>query len=668
MDAGSEIEAKSVPTPTSDGNRSGSRYIGHWLLIGGWALSWQLAYIISSRSDPTFSCPIIDARVYHDQAVAIANGSFHPTDAYFQPPGYTLFLSAIYRLVGLNPWVIKIVQALLGMVTCMLVYGIGQELFDRRAGLFGGLITAILGPLLYYNAQLLPVVLITYCLVCGLWLLLVGLRTGQWIVWLLLGIVLGMGALVRPDVLVLFVVALIALLMQNRQRLYTLRRTGFLALVIFGGVVIPIGPVVVRNSMLAGQLVFISTNAGVNFYLGNHAQRDQLLALRPGEPWFLLRRAGMEKGIRGEAGFDQYFSAQAVDYISKNPVNFLCGLADKAAWLLTGAEQPRNENIYVQRQYSPILAALIWRWGAISFPWGLLFPIALWSALSWRPYVQLRWVWLTLLLYGLAIIIFFPCGRYRAPLLPLLALLAAGGGLTWWRGQPRIRWSGLMVTALAAIVVNWPLKLPGDSTDWELEMQVAVAREATQEKNWLLADGMLAAVEQRAPQDNAVLLARGLFWLQKNDLSKTIPCLEMAVLSAPTSFSAHVGLASAYHRAGFKDQAYSHYGAAYDIYPYDFGVLQALADLLMDAGEYLRAVHYYQEAVAVNPSRPEGYAKLAVAYYFSKQYNDAWRTVLQAEALGMRPNPQFYILLSAAQADSEGAPNQVSESQPNDQH
>ena len=62
----------------------------------------------------------------------------------------------------------KIVQALLGIGTCLLTWSIARRLLSARAALLAGIIVAYWGPLLFFSAQLLPTALIVFLFMASL--------------------------------------------------------------------------------------------------------------------------------------------------------------------------------------------------------------------------------------------------------------------------------------------------------------------------------------------------------------------------------------------------------------------------------------------------------------------------------------------------------------------
>ena len=102
-------------------------------------------------------------------------------------------------------------------------------------------------------------------------------------------------------------------------------------------------------------------------------------------------------------------------------------------------EIPRNQEIYPARAWSPVLRVLLWKVPGLAFPFGLLLPLAVVGlGVAWRRAPVLA---ASVVLLGLAVAAFFVTGRYRAPLVPLLALFAAAG----------VRWAAVEASGRARV-------------------------------------------------------------------------------------------------------------------------------------------------------------------------------------------------------------------------
>src|SRR5262249_45999283 len=191
------------------------------------------------------------------------------------------------------------------------------------------------------------------------------------------------------------------------------------------GVAVAVAPATLRNWVQGGEVVLISSNGGINLYLGNNPRYDATVGMSPGRDWQALLRAPRLHGVAGAGAASRFFEARVVGYARRDPAGFVALQARKLGLLAHGTEIPRNQEIYPARAWSPVLGALLWKVPGLAFPFGLLLPVAVVGlGVAWRRAPVLA---VSTILIGLSVVAFFVTARYRAPLIPLLALFAAAG-------------------------------------------------------------------------------------------------------------------------------------------------------------------------------------------------------------------------------------------------
>ena len=120
-----------------------------------WALLLRLIYVRQISSNPFFSRPVMDPGYHDEWARAIASGDWIGKEAFFRAPLYPYFLGVIYRLFGPDYLTPRIIQAVLGSISCVLLYLITRRLFGERAALLAGAAAGAYGMLIYFDAELL---------------------------------------------------------------------------------------------------------------------------------------------------------------------------------------------------------------------------------------------------------------------------------------------------------------------------------------------------------------------------------------------------------------------------------------------------------------------------------------------------------------------------------
>ena len=437
------------------------------ILIQGW-------YLADTATTPAFAYPLIDSASYHEQAQAIVDGKT-PHKPFWQPPLYPYFLSVVYRLVGTDMIAVRAVHGLLGLAACLLTFGLARR-FLAAGWAFGvGVAFCLYAPLIYFFSELLPVGL---GIVLDLAVLLVGLwameKPGAWR-WLACGVVLGLAVLAVPTVLI-FVAVLVAAAWFAGADGVGESRPWRRVLALLLGVAVVIVPVTVRNRVVGGEWVLISTNGGINFFIGNNAHTDVTLATRPGLDWERLVRLPYQQGAVTAKQAERFFYAESAAFARRHPLEFVGGMLVKALQYVNGREIPRNLDMYVVQDESTVLGLLSWRVWRFGFPFGVLGPLALFGLVVAQKNRRYALLAAFLILYSAGVIAFFPAARYRAPVLPALLVLA-GGAACWFATRLRAgrvplgAWVGLGVLV---VLVNVPLRFPTDEVNFAAELKNAV--------------------------------------------------------------------------------------------------------------------------------------------------------------------------------------------------
>jgi len=458
------------------------------------ALGVRLAYLYDSSDSPTFRTPIVDAKNYDNLARLLSPHIFAdgPADEklsladqlllFWQPFLYPYTLGALYRIAelrGQDPLLFaKVVQLVVGALTCVLVYALGRRLFGRGTGVIAALMTAFCGPLIYYEADLVAAGWAAFWSAALVLLAVKAGRDGSIVAAWLAGAGGGLAVLMRPTFLP-FLVALLAWLIvrcirDKRGAVGSLVRVAP-AVLLFGLVVYPVANKA-HNYELIRKYTFLPVSGGINFYIGNNENVCETLNTRPGmTKWSKLAEPSGAAGDTNTLERSQLLGRQALEFIKTHPFKFVRGLVDKVLRFASGREMPRNEDVYVFRRWSPLLSVLLWKAGPFGFPWGVLFPLAL-VGLVWRRKDVPGPLALYLVLYPLSIILIFVSGRYRVETVPVFAVPAAAcvwGMIEVARARKWLLVAGpLGYVAALGVLTSLPGPFCEEEVNYEAEMYV----------------------------------------------------------------------------------------------------------------------------------------------------------------------------------------------------
>jgi len=582
-------------------------------LVGGLALLVQLAFLWDSRDEPTFWHPIVDAAVYHENALAIANGGYSIDTPYYHPPLFPYVLALIYRVSGNSMLAAKLVLALFGAMTVVLTALVARRVIGPRAGLAAGIATALCGPLVFYNAQLLPAGLETMLTMLFWWLVLCAGATGAAGLWLAAGVAGGLAADTIPNALVVVPFVLGWLLWKERAHPLGRRAWGP-ALMLVLGLAIAILPVTVANYVHSRQWCLISYNGGLNLYIGNNLDSERTTAIRPGFEWEDLEHLPARSGVLRETDGDRYFVAKTANYVFTHPGHFLRGLLHKARQFTNARELPRNVDLYVFRAWSPLLAALVWQVGPFGFPFGVLFPLAclgLLVAARQRPGAMLLGEFAVA--YAASVALIFVASRYRVVLLPLLIVFAVHGAHWLWSRRHDARRLGLGALVVLGVGVwsNTPVSAPNDGHPFQAEVHQFVALQAVRSGELDRADREVRTALALAPTHAEAWQTRGIVSLSQGRLPEARDAFGRALELEPRYAEAHFNLGTVLERLGDPAEAERHYQAAMQVSPETPRIPRRMGALLARSGRATEAVAYLRRTLELNPGSVEAHALLA---------------------------------------------------------
>lgn len=422
-------------------------------LVLGVAFLVRLVHIFQIDASPLFGWPVVDGKTYVEQAATFAGGDWLGAGEapYWRAPLYGWLLGLTAGIFNDSLfYAARVVQAALGAATCWFAFDLGRRIFRVEVGLVAGLITALYGPLIYFDAEILPTSLAIFLDMWGLYLLIRALEDPLPKRFFQVGLVFGIASLAVATVLTFVAAAAVWIAWAARQSVGGWKEPVRRAAIFAAGVALVIAPVTLRNYTVGRDTVLISWNGGVNFYIGNNAEYERIAAVRAGWDWTDFVTRPDREGITRASEKSSYFFGAARDYITSDPVGWVGLQLKKTAEFWRGDEIGRNQPLYYWRNFSSVLAATMWKRG-LAFPFGLLVPLALMGiALA----IRRKEAWFPLffvLVYSSSVILFFPSARYRLPVLPVLAVFAAWGAV-WLYQEIRARRAKTIGAGLAALV------------------------------------------------------------------------------------------------------------------------------------------------------------------------------------------------------------------------
>jgi 4-amino-4-deoxy-L-arabinose transferase-like glycosyltransferase len=357
-------------------------------------------------------------------------------------PLWPAIIAAIYGALGAHDRTVRLFLSVVGSCTCVLTYLFAKDLFHKRIGIFAGLLAAIYPFLFLYDAWLYSESLYIFLLLAFCYTLYHLQRAPGRGKMLLGGILLGLLSLTRPNGLAILALFLVWAFIIWRAKLLPRRDVIRSAVIVTLVSLVLVTPWTIRNYAVTHTLVPVAVGDGkvligaynddiVNptyqngYYLGTW--------LRPQESTpsvfnqFPSNCAGACEVQRDDT-YRNDAKQWALSHVDKLP--YLLGLHIANLWQTTSQEADMPINRFPTRPASELVVAMM----EIITPIVLILS-ALGLVLTWKRWRELLFIYFMIALTIVQCIYFYGIPRFRAPIEPMLIILASGAiwqVLTWF--------------------------------------------------------------------------------------------------------------------------------------------------------------------------------------------------------------------------------------------
>jgi tetratricopeptide (TPR) repeat protein len=611
------------------------------------ALAVRLIHVWQIRRAPFFTVLMGDARAYDEWAQQIARGEWFGHEVFYQAPLYPYFLGTLYRIAGRDLLVVRLCQAIIGSLACVLLGLAASRLFSRQAGVIAGLGLALYAPAIFFDGLLQKSVLDVFFVCLAIWLLSELVEEPQKrLSWFSLGLAMGALSLTRENAIVFVGVTLLwSLARRQLPRQECVATAGMFLL----GLAVVLLPVAVRNSVVDRGFYLTTSQFGPNFYIGNNAHADgTYMSLRFGRGAPEYERQDATELAEAATGrhltpgeVSSYWTTQALAFIRSEPLAWLKLLGRKIALLWNRSEMLDTESQESYAEWSTLLR-LAGRLGHF----GVLVPLAFLGMIITWPLRDRLWV-----IYGIStayaasVVLFYVFARYRYPLVPFLMLFAAAGLVA----LPRLRHANAPLSALVAAVlavavfVNWPML----STDLmraitEHNLGAALQSEGRLDEAIEHYRRAITIRSDYVPAHNNM----GAALRAKGQVADAVASYERALAQRPDYPEAHYNLANLLLDQGKLDDAIDHFRRALQSLPRP-DVHNNLGIALAAKGQSNEAITEFRNALRLDPDSSRTHRNLGDALASQGRQEEAIEHLRRAVHLDPRDGPARYDLGSA---------------------
>jgi 4-amino-4-deoxy-L-arabinose transferase-like glycosyltransferase len=226
--------------------------------------------------------------------------------------GYTIYLAAVYMIFGHHPLVARVIQVLLSPLNCWLAYRLGKRLFGDWAGLASAALTAGYAYLIFFNAALMTQTFYIIAVMAAFELALALADQPTRRDWVLLGLVLGIGALTRQTLLLFAPILFGWIIWRVYRRVHW--KDVLVSFAIIGLLVLPW---TVYNYYTFHDFLLLNSNGGFWFFSSNHPEQ--------GTDFDPIYVAPIPEDLKGlpEPAEDRALFQRGLGFVVSDPARFL---------------------------------------------------------------------------------------------------------------------------------------------------------------------------------------------------------------------------------------------------------------------------------------------------------------------------------------------------------
>jgi len=580
----------------------------------------KLVYVWQSRDALYIQVPIMDARDYDQMAQQIAAGNVMRHQAFFMGPLYPYFLGLIYSLFGRDFTLVRIIQAAGGATTVMLAFLIGRRVFRPSAALAGVALLMLCASVTFYETELLMEWLGSLLNCFALWLLVTSSEQSKSGRFALAGAALGLSALARASILIFAAFVLVWIWRAGGVR-RAARAAAFAATL-----VAMLLPAMIHNAVVSHVFLPVTSNAGVNFYIGNSRTAtgrfepiaevdiyDDFTTQR-----YLERKTGRELN---PAEVSSYWIGRTLQDMRANPGRAAGMMAKKFALFFNGYEVPQIESFYiVEKDFSWLRVLFVRLWPIVAL--GLIGLLTSWRAGRARGLIAGY-----VLVYGVSIALFFVTGRYRVQAVPMLCLFAGTALVTLPAHVRTLRSAAAIAAAiLAMLVVTSPALFADNPVLIEFGDRIHRARRLSELHSFAPALREADAAIALYPGVAEGYLQRAIVYKAQNNDLKAMEDYQRAIKIDDRQPGAHYNLAQCMRRVNLREQAVKEYRRAVELDPWMVEAYNNLGITLRELGHSEQAIEEFKRAIAKEPRYRRAYNNLGASYAEAGRMDEAIAT------------------------------------------
>jgi tetratricopeptide (TPR) repeat protein len=606
-------------------------------------IALRVLYWLQAHQAFWFAYPGMDPEFYNAWANAILSGRASDYIPFPRAPLYPYLLAGLKSLFG-NGWLVpRMFNLAADLITFLIIFKITKKISGKITALIAALLFSVCGISIYFSGEMLMTSAATACAAGFVLTFANCIEKPTRLNSALSGVMLALLTLFRPNAMIILPFSFIIFLMLSFFRHVgardgtpksldscspivvedRLRRndsyyiaSSLLHLLFF---ILLLAPVSIVNFNASGKFIPVSTQGGVNFYIGNAAGADGWSSKLPGAGanWSDNDALSIAESHAGKMLKSHEVSSQmwrmGIAEIGKSPLRWLKLELKKLLILLNIREIGNNRPLSLSSNTFPPLKLLFF----ISL--GLLFPFALVGIFQIFQKPETKSMVMFIILFGGSLLLFFVNSRYRMPLMPMIASLSAVGIaaiINEFKTKKRsMRTAGLLILGFAISLPPWA----GSSFDNRAQAYFIEGNAALRSGNYVKAINNFQQVFDIDPLYPELHLNTGVAWLARGDTTKAEEEFQRELAYYPNNAKVKNNLGVIYEYSYNLTEANNYYRQALLDDPNHLDARINLVRSLLKSGDaYFQmddlqsAEQYYFEASDIMADDPRPYYKLAL--------------------------------------------------------
>ncbi|MDD5773285.1 MAG: glycosyltransferase family 39 protein [bacterium] len=576
-------------TKLSDLKIDKSFYILLIILAGAFAFRlFYLAEYIKSSIYPVMAQS--DSYCYYTWAKDILSGDILGSKAFMKWPLYAYFLAFLFKVFGENIGTVYLIQFVLGVLNCWLIYLIAKKIFNEKTAIISAIFYLFTSQFIIYEGLLMYTALSIFLnLLFVLLLLKVDINSSRKKIFLL-GMFLGVAVLTQANILIFGIFSFVWIIVKTKP---VFKNFIFNILTFLFGLSLIMGLATLRNYKVEKDFDLIAGNLGINFYMGNNPKATGGFYC-PDNISFnqedILRDfrivAEYETGkILKTSQISKFWFKKGSAFIFNEPVNYMKLLFKKLSYVLTGNfSGPDIENNFIREEIG------LFKYTGWEIKFIVMFSL-LGILFAKNEGNKTAILYLAVACLSASVILFFITLRYMMTVMPFMIIFAGFGFYTLIKiflDKNYIKFFLIIIFMILFLIIIFMIKLKAKDKPG-IDNYLSRAMRYEIRKDYQKSLEQLDLAQTVEPDNQRVLFRQGVIYFYLNDLIQAENRFKKILEINPLRVDAYYNLGLLYNKKVQYEQAKQVLQKGLSLDMEGLNIHYALAMAYKNSGENIQA-------------------------------------------------------------------------------